>query len=204
MKDRYDWDKYIDFFQRTDEIEETQKIKLIDSFKILKEELGNGFLKHSIGKNHIIKNHVFMSSEESYSWLIWLAETLSYFRKRDCNYNELTKKLQKADDCITEGIPFLEIADAYRTAGFEVVFEPMKNSNKRNPDLKIINPQNYETFFIEITKLNDSKDRFDKGNIYQTVFYEFISVPIIPFAGKIIKKIEDNDLLQITSDALTF
>ena len=197
IEDRYNWDKYIEFIQRTDEVEDEQKVKLIDTYKTFKKELGKGFLKNSKGKGHIITNYTFSRGEESYSWLIWLAENLNYFRERSCNYGELMKKLHSASNFRAEGLPFIEIADNYRKAGFDIVFEPFKNSNRKKPDLKITNPSNGEIFFIEISKLNDSQDRIDKRNIYQTVFNEFISAPVIPFAGKIISKAKNSEVIQI-------
>ncbi len=200
VKDRSNWDKHIEYIKRSDEVTEEQRKKLITTYQILKNELGKGFLKNTIDLRlgHTITNYVLMRGDEAYSWIIWLAENLEYFKKRDCNYNELISKLKSIKDCDSEGIPFLEIAESYRKVGFEVVFEPLKKrSNQKTPDLKIVNPTNNETFYVEISRLNESEDRLDKRKIYYTIFDKFLSPPILPFGGKILKKFEDKELSEV-------
>ena len=197
VEDRYNWDKYIEYVEKTEDIENDQKEKLKSAYLTLKAELGKGFLKNTRGKNHIISSYVLRSDDESYNWVIWFAENLNCFKQLKCNYDELLSKLISVNKSRVEGIPFLEIADCYRKSGFEIVFEPFKNSKQKNPDIKIVNPENNETFFIEISKLNDSDDRINKRNTFYEVFGEFIINPYIPFAGKILRKLKTNELKEL-------
>ncbi len=196
VEDRYNWDKYIEFVEKTDDLDIDQKNRLIQAYLFFKTELGKGFLKNTMRQNHIVTNYVLQRGKEPYSWLIWLSDSLSSFKYDDCNYDKLLNKIRQVEKSKMEGIPFLEIADSYKKVGFEVVFEPLKSSAQKNPDLKVTNPETKEIFFIEISTLKISDDREKVSNIYHLIFEEFIS-GFVPFSGKILRRFDENKLNKI-------
>ncbi|WP_138433811.1 hypothetical protein [Winogradskyella algicola] len=199
--DYQNWNKHIEFSIRTDEYDEDFKIELYNAFNFLKHELGKSFLRHETKKIHPFKNYLANRIKESFLWIIWFSKTLKHFKDKDCNYGELKNKVLGVNSFETEGLPFIEIASKFIPNNFDFLFEPYNKNGKKNPDIRVIDIENHQKFYIEITKLNNSQLRLSHSKNYHSIFRELSKAPIKTyFSGKILNPFNEKRLNEIIED----
>ena len=71
-----------------------------------------------------------------------------------------------------KGSAFVEIAQMYLKVGFEVKF-PDEIDKQKNPDILICCPHSNDSFYIEVSKLGESKERSLLGSNYKKLFNVF-------------------------------
>lgn len=186
ISDHYNWEKYIEYFEKEPEFDAKKSSDLIRIYTFLRDELGKSYLKNSHRDGRNLVNYWLWSRGQTYSELKWLTEAMSYFKsKPDSNYEKVRSYLGGDNKCNEEGIPFLVAGDSLRKAGFEVVFEPQVEF-RRKPDLKIINPDTAEILYGDVTQLNDSDELETKRTVFDIIFEAFhFTPPVVPFAAKI-------------------
>lgn len=124
----------------------------------LREELGTGFLK-TCGVNHPLCQKLSAGSELQVKELVACVNVLKTLKESEgSNYPALLKKLKSKSRSRSEGIPFMEIARSYLQRGFHVKF-PAEIEEQKNPDLMIKSPETGESFFIEVSRINDTITR---------------------------------------------
>ncbi|WP_299127171.1 hypothetical protein [uncultured Winogradskyella sp.] len=199
-KDYKNWNKHIEFAQKTTGFDKNFKLELENAYTFLKTELGKGFLKNQSGSSvHPIINRLANRTEESFLWFIWLAKSLKQIKSACNKYDALRSKLNKGSDFKAEGLPFIQIISKFIDTNFEITIEPFKEV--KGSDLKIVDLINNETFYIEVTRLNDSEERISNRRNYHNIFGELSKPPIKTlFSGKILKSFDQKRLNEIMID----
>ncbi len=184
-RDHYKWSKQREYITHLDNLDDNTRSKAIEALIFLEKELGDHFLKiHSI--NHPMRFMVSNKTNFQIRDLIEFVDTLQILKATDSNYKKLIKKLLSEEMSKTEGIPFVEIARMYIRENLKVSFidEDAKNGNK-TPDLEVINPENGDKFYVEITKLDRSDMEKQISENYNFFHNEFNRVqPLLPFYGE--------------------
>lgn len=155
--DHYRWEKQKDYALIADGLNENIRKKYYEALVILEKILGRSFLKSS-HQNNPMRQMVIEKTEFRIFELIEFADTLKVLETSDINFSELQKKLLMRDKSRQEGIPFVEIAQNYINENFKVSF-PVENNIDKSPDIRVINPDNNETIYIEVSSLNENEER---------------------------------------------
>lgn len=156
-EDHYKWDKQKEYATIADGLDENTRKNYYNALVILEKVLGKDFLKSS-HPNNPVSQMVIQKTEFQIYELIEFANTLKALELTDINFSELQKKLLPRDKSKQEGVPFVDIAQSYINENFKVSF-PIENNIDKSPDIKIINPDNSDTIFIEVSSLNENQER---------------------------------------------
>ncbi len=205
----FKWAKQIEYISLTEDITDLLKAEIIGSYSFLRNELGNGFLKtnkvYRRFKHHPI--HSMLSNKAPWQMkdLVRFTQNLKQIKANEIsNYPYLLKKLKPSISCRNEGIPFTDIAASFIASGFEVCFlEERKNT--KTPDIKVLNNETQEHFFIEVSKLHDSGERIDFSNNYHKLFFKLHDTPPnLPCSCIQLEFISDSEMERIytTLDSL--
>lgn len=202
-EDHYKWEKQKDYALVADGLEENVRKKYYDALIVFEKVLGRSFLKSS-HRNNPIRQMVIEKTEFRIFELIEFADTLKQLETSDINFSELIKKLLMRDKSKQEGIPFVEIAKNYINENFKVSF-PVENNVDKSPDIRIINPDNNEVVYIEVSSLNENEERI---LIRQNHYFFHKNFHYLPpqnsFIGKqkeIIKESEYSEISKIIATA---
>lgn len=171
--DHNKWSKHIEYASLMEGIE--AKDELITALEFLEAELGKGFLKNS-NDDHPIRQKISNKSDWQAQELIQFAATLHTLKGTKSNYPKVLKKLLALEKSKMEGVPFLEIAESYLKENFTVSFPDEPNTGK-SPDIEISNPNNNDTFFIEVSVIKESEDRKMKSKNYHFLTNQFQFIP---------------------------
>jgi len=193
--DHNNWDKQIAFYTQSTEITADRKAKILEALNYLRVHLSNGFLKNTKNK-HPLRFSIANKATHSMDWLIWLHETLKTYEQDEKNFKIIIDNLKSVEDAVKEGIPFLEVASALNKSGFKVSFEPTITGFSKKPDLKLINIENEEVIYIEVTtKLkSDSRDIVTANYLGLNRFMEGKGVY---YSGKIHESIEEEEIEDV-------
>jgi hypothetical protein len=201
--DHNKWGKQIEFASMMDSIEETKRTELVSALDFLEKELGKGFLKIS-SVNHPVKQKISNKADWQTQELIQFVATLHTLKATDSNYPKLIQKLLALDKSKLEGVPFVEIAESYLKENFQVRF-PDETNTVKSSDIEIINPENNDRFFIEVSMMNNSAERDFISDNYYFLHHQFHFVPPVYICtGKQKEKIAREDysaIQQIISEA---
>jgi hypothetical protein len=150
------WSKQKEFITSANDIEEETKQKLESEITFLHEELGKSFFK-AFSHNHPIKKKFSNKATWQIHDLIEFSDALQILKASDSNYSKLLQKLLSEKRSQIEGEPFVEIAMMYCKEEFQISFVEESNIlGVRTPDLKISDPESSDSFYVEVTILNDS------------------------------------------------
>ena len=172
--DHYEWAKRREFVAAMNDIDEDLRKKLILAYEILEQELGKGFLKSS-HHNHPIRQMIANLTVWQIEELIQFTETIQVLKQSDSGYPELKKLLLPNVKALEQGVPFLKIAQAYIKENFKVNF-PNDINNDKSPDIEIIDPQTKDHFYIEVSTINESKERAIRNENYQFLRNQFYNL----------------------------
>ena len=130
----------------------------------------------------------------------YTANTLKQLKGFDYNYSILLDKMRSTNSCRDEGIPFIDISEAFLRNGFEIKFLPIE-PGKKSPDFKIVNPKNKESTFIELTVINESDLRKQADDCYDILLWKLTFDRInIPHSGKLLKLIPKDQIIQTLNE----
>lgn len=186
FKEHYDhkkWEKQKEYASLMEGIEETLREKFISALDFLEKEFGKGFLKTS-HVNHPLRQVISGKAEWQIEELIAFATTIQKLKVSQSNYPKLKSKLLSLEKAKLEGMPFVEIAECYLKENFRVNF--LEETNKEKiPDIEIINPENDDRFFIEVSMVKESDKRKFIHLNYDFLFRQFHFLPPkYPSTGK--------------------
>lgn len=193
--DHNNWDKQIEYYSKSTDISNDRRTSILEALNYLREHLFNGFLKSTKNK-HPVKIAISNKATHSIDWLIWLYKSLKSYEHDQENFNIIKQKLNRVDKAIDEGIPFLEVASALQKSGFKVEFEPAIAGYNKKPDLKIINTENNEVIYIEVSVVKESMKRNRIVSNYMNLNW-IMEGRGIHYTGRIYEILSDEDLLKI-------
>lgn len=183
-RDHYKWNKQKEYTCSQENIDEAARQEAVLALEFLEQEFGKHFLKtHSI--NHPVRQKISNTAPWQREELIKFTDTLRQLKLSDSNYAKLLNKLLGMKSAVEEGIPFVEVAQMCHKQGLDIFFvEEEKTNLAKTPDIKVINKENGEIFYIEISTLNNSDDRNKVSRDYNFFYQEFnYGKPILPFFG---------------------
>ena len=193
------WEKHIEFAKLAPEIQDSLKIELIESLEFLKKELSPSFLRGS-DDLHPLRPYITDKSKWRIQYLIHFANTLKRLKGFDCNYSILLDKIRSTNSCRDEGIPFVDIAEAFLRNSFEIKFLPIE-SGMKSSDFKIANPKTKESVFIELTVVNESDLKKQADDCYDILLWKLTFDRInIPHSGKLLKLISQEQIIQTLNE----
>jgi hypothetical protein len=164
------WKILFDRVNSSEGISIEKKEKFWKALEFLKMELGKGFL-NSCGTDHPIclklENPCLKND------LLQFVETLQILKHLESNYPLLLKKLRSRIHSRNEGVFFVDIAGFYLHGNFDVYFID-EIQGEKTPDIRITDPVTKETFFIEVSRMDDSEERKRAGNEQRIIGNTFI------------------------------
>lgn len=109
-------------------------------------------------------------------------------------FSELLKLLNSTKQCKQEGLPFLGIIYSLQNVGFNVKLV-LKSSHKKTSDLEVLNPDNNERFYIEVSKLENRDENINKSNNFRDLFNALVlTPPLMPYSCKQLQIIPENKI----------
>lgn len=195
-RDHFKWSKQKEYLAELETIDDEVRFKAIEAISFLEQEFGAHFLKTTT-INHPIRYMISNKTSYQIKDLIEFTNTLQVLKKEDNNYNRLIQKLLSQKEAKIEGVSTVSVARIFMKEGFFVSFiDEIKNH--KTPDIKISNPNNTDTFYIEITKLNNSDNQNHISDNYNFFHEQFNYVqPLLSFYGKQLEIIEKTDYQEI-------
>lgn len=136
--------------------------------QFLQGELGEGFFTYC-GNFHAVHHMINGGDEGQVRKFIEWVNVLQTLKESDSNYPLLLKKLVSKNKSKSEAMPFIEIGRKHLREGFAVYF-PKENQTSKNHDITLTYYATQEKIFVEVSRLNDTKDRADQHEQYNAVF----------------------------------
>ncbi|HXB45391.1 MAG TPA: hypothetical protein VNV85_15100 [Puia sp.] len=167
------WEVLFERIKLAIDVEETKKEKWKEAVDFLKIELGNGFFKNC-GIDHPVANKL-NSAPGRLDDLLGFFDTLQKLKAMNSNYPYLIAKLKRREECKSEGIFFTEIAKQLLQNDFQVHFIQEKQDQK-TPDMLITDNATEDTFYIEVSQINESEERTrtnTEHRIISNVFWNY-------------------------------
>jgi hypothetical protein len=183
-EEMYSWDLVANHFFSIENITDEQKVMVRNAFLFLKKECGENYLRE-IDKNHPMSFHLINYVLSSRLWFVDLAEYIRILQE-SFNYASLKRRLKNSSK-FTEAFSVLETAAKFSKAGYKIEFDPKVkvNDKPKEPDLKIISSVNDESFYCEVSVLNNAVIEVDARNTELKLFEAIMFNPTLQFAGKI-------------------
>jgi len=161
-----DWEHWIQDIDKIEGLSKIEKEKAKESFQTISEFFNLDI--PTLAKNrHPIINDIVNTAPWTRKLFIHLAEALRTAQLQ-VNWEENFKKLKKPD-LYFEGLLELDIANAFVQVGFKVEFYPIVKQINKIPDLKIVNPETSEQFFIEVTNLQSSDQAKESWKTFDVI-----------------------------------
>jgi len=186
-----------------DDFNKTKQTEFDFALDFINQELGKGFIK-TCNINHPIRRMISNKANWQIQELIRFTKTLKVLKSTDSNYKKLIAKILPLKESMIEGIPFVEIVGNFINADFQVHFLDEKNAS-RTPDIEIRNSETNETFFVEVSVVNNrDENKFISNNYdFLTHLFQFV-LPFYPYTGKQKDKIsieKYDEIQKIISEA---
>jgi hypothetical protein len=161
--------------------------------------LGEEFLKVAFTQGHPIRYYIINLAPWTRKWIIWFAEALSELRNQE-NYSSLLNRIRDKTR-FEEGISILEIGFKFSKSNFKITIDPIIEISKgkeKNPDLKVIDKDAGEEFFVEISQMGPSEieeQAFQTLRAITDILWK--SIPFIHYCGRIYKTLSKKHLDEV-------
>lgn len=160
-----DWNYWIKDVDDIEGLSSVEKEKAKHAFVIVKDTFGTN--PQSLLENrHPIISDLVNRAPWTRTWFVYFANALEELQQHENGQKILTKL--KNSNWYHKTLLELDVAMALEKAGFNIVFYPNLEKNEKVPDLKIINKETKEEFFVEVSELGssiqerESYETFDK------------------------------------------
>ena len=192
-----DWEIVANHFYGIKDITEEQKELVRNAFSFLKNELGENYLKE-MESIHPMYFHIHNYVLASRLWFVELAADIKRLKEFP-NYKSLYRRLKNSRK-FPEAFSVLELAIKFCKVGFNIEFDPNVkiNGKPKEPDLKVINSSNTESFFCEVSVLNVSVIEQNAMNSGMKLFNAVMSFPYLQFAGKVERILDENEIKNVS------
>lgn len=195
-RDHYKWSKQKEYISHLETIDADTKSNAINAISFLEQEFGVHFLK-TASVNHPVRQMILDKAPFQIKELIEFADTLQILKKGNNNYKRLIQKLHSEYESKIEGILLVDVARMFIKEGFVISFID-EEKNSKTPDVRVYDPTNQDTFYLEITTLNKSDNHKQTSENYMFFHNQFNNVqPLFSFYGKQLKPIDKNEYIEI-------
>lgn len=178
-EDRWSWDCYIrqcDLIQLTD----TQRHEVKSSFEYLRSVLGEGFLRRADKQYNPLFFWYFRNAAPMARLsMVRFADALRACEQAG-NYNRILRRIKKPKNLehdLAEAISLVEVAEKFASSGFDVEFEPAVQVVDRRgtvktkrPDLTIVDQENGQRIYVEVSRLRKSDDQNLRSRTYHVIW----------------------------------
>ena len=198
IDDYLDWNNLINNCEKLD-LSALDKTNAKVALKFLSKELGNDFLRNGFASQHpILGNYIFNQAPWTRKWLTWFANSLKEIKDQD-NYQNLLKRLKDSDK-YKEALSVFKIAVKLSLSGFSISIDPKISKSERTkiPDLKIINNENGEELFVEVSIQGRSiiaKEASMTSEKINDLFWKYL--PQLMYSGIVHKTLSETHLHSV-------
>lgn len=148
-----DWAHWIAHVDSMKELSPLEKKNAKDALNSIRKIFGTD-LQTLAEQQHPIVDNITNLAPWTRRWFDWFADGMQNALNQK-NGSEIIDKI-KDPRCYPLVVFELDVANGFISAGFEVEFYPKVNATEKVPDLKIINAETKEEFYVEITDLEAS------------------------------------------------
>jgi len=167
-EDYVSWDKYEEQVDLIKELPDEQKQDLKSDLKYLRRLLGEQFLRSSADEGNPVFFWLFRNAApHAKRSLMRLARELRSFENAN-GFTSLIRRL-KAVEKAGEALTVLAAASRFRDAGFIISLDPALKESRKVPDLKIVDCDNGEDIYVEVSRLMRGGEQEYNSAIYLTV-----------------------------------
>jgi hypothetical protein len=168
-EDYVSWNKYEEQVDLIKELPDEQKQDLKSDLKYLRRLLGDQFLRSAADEGNPVFFWLFRNTApHAKRSLMHLARELRSFENAN-GFTSLIRRLkgvEKAGDALT----VLAAASRFRNGGFNISFDPILNQSLKVPDLRLVDADNGEDLYVEVSRLMRGGEQDHNSAIYLTVF----------------------------------
>lgn len=172
--DHVSWDKYEKQIDLIEELTEEEKQRAKGGMRYLRALLGEDFLRRAVVEGNPIFSWFFSNAApHARRSLIRLAEELRCFENA-ASFNGLVARLKNAEKA-PEALSVLGAASILARVGFIVSFDPMVKSTGKVPDLFLVDPDNAEEIYVEVSRLRRGGLQELNSHTYHMIFNEVLN-----------------------------
>ncbi|MFZ1076409.1 MAG: hypothetical protein WAN47_03140, partial [Nitrosotalea sp.] len=197
-----DWDYWITHIDTEEGLTQTEKEKAKSSLRHLKRFFGISLPVLAQEGHPIVWNYIYQfHNPSSRRWFVEFYDAIENVSRCN-NSRKLVDKLKNREKFL-EILFELDIANRFLKAGLNVEFYPKIDTGKV-PDLKVLNPETKEEFFVEITELGQSVQAREVTETFDVISKKLFlttsnSKPTLLFTGRIHKYLSNPHLKDILS-----
>lgn len=167
-EDYVSWDKYEEQIDLIKELPDEQKRDLKGDLKYLRRLLGEQFLRSAADEGNPIFFWLFRNAApHAKRSLMRLARELRSFENAD-GFTSLVHRLKRAEKA-GEALTVLAAASRFRDVGFIISLDPALKESRKVPDLKLVDCDNGEEVYVEVSRLMRGGEQAYNSAIYLTV-----------------------------------
>ncbi len=150
--DHFSWDKYEEQIDLIEGLSDDEKMRALVGIRYLRALLGEDFLRCAAVEHNPIYSWFFSNAApHARRSLILLAEELRSFEDAG-GFKGLVARLKDAEKA-PEALSVLGAASNFARAGFIVAFDPVVRTTGKVPDLLVIDLDNGEEIYVEVSRL---------------------------------------------------
>jgi hypothetical protein len=162
------WNEYLAYLENSEDISSELKIQVKESYEFLRTEFDENFLTNNPRGNPVALK-IFNKAPWQVEDLVFFTKTLRKIKESDPHYQILLSKLKGKERSQLEGLPMIEIVQMAFNSNIDIRIEPIVEYSKK-PDFELINPQNNDRFYGELSSLDDSDERKRRSSFHFRLF----------------------------------
>ena len=204
-EDYVSWDKYDQQNELIEELTDSERERAKNGMRYLRVLLGEDFLRQAAAEGNPIFTWFFRNSaQHTRRSLIRLAEELKSFENSD-GVKSLIARLKNCQRA-AEALTVLGVASSFSQIGFGISFDPDIEGNRKVPDLLIVDPDNREQIYVEVSRLRTGGQHEVSRRSYNAIWFAVhdaiwqcpgafeINAPKVRPYVQILKPLSENDL----------
>ena len=204
-EDYVSWDKYDQQNELIEELTDSERERAKNGMRYLRVLLGEDFLRQAAAEgNPIFTWFLRNSAPHTRRSLIRLAEELKSFENSD-GVKSLIARLKNCQRA-AEALTVLGVASSFSQIGFGISFDPDIEGNRKVPDLLIVDPDNREQIYVEVSRLRTGGQHEVSRRSYNAIWFAVhdaiwqcpgafeINAPKVRPYVQILKPLSENDL----------
>lgn len=209
-EDHVSWDKYLEQVDLFEQLSAIHKQRAKEAIRYLRVLLGENFLRLASEKGNPIFHWFFLNATpHARLSLIRFVEELKTFENAS-KFNGLVARL-KSSEKAAEALTVLDAAYKFSHAGFAVSFDPEVKSIGKVPDLRLVDPENGEDIYVEVSRLRKGGHQELGSRTYHVIFDEVLNAiwscsdasdvtkpHVLPYV-RILKSLGENNLREVVA-----
>ena len=168
VDDHVNWDIYEQQNCFFEDLTDDEKDSATAGVRYLRQLLGENFLRRAVETRNPIFGWFFANAApHARRSLIRLAEELKAFEAVE-GFKGLVQRLKFADKA-AEALTVLSAASQFARVGFQISFDPPVPNTRKVSDLLLIDPDNGERVYVEVSRLKRSERHELNSHAYSVI-----------------------------------